>query len=285
MGGSGSIGTTGDSLRNRSKFEDSVTVTVFYLDSAGAYHLDSNINDFTRRFPIPATHIYLGNNGAATRSIVFEPGDQAGFDPGFHAFDVYKWKMDKVRFFNTTRPFTELGYVLASRAEQIIDILHTQNFKPYWNISLNYRLINAPGFFRNQKTNHNNYLFTSWYQSPNKRYNNYFVLLGNRLQSGENGGIKNTADLDELKYAKDRSLIPTNIGGDPSYGTDFFNTTLTTGNRYREFNLLLRQQYDFGRKDSLVTDSTVIPLFFPRLRLEHNFTFGKYNYQFQDLQS
>ena len=279
----GSSGGGSDSVKSRNRFEDSVTVTIYYADSTIGYKLDSSINDFTRRFPIPATHVYLGNNGAATRSILFDPNVTAGFDPGFHAFDVYKWKMDKVRFLNTTRPYTELGYMLGSRAEQNIEIFHTQNIRPSWNFSFNYRLINSPGFFRNQKSNHNNYLFTSWYRSPSRRYNNYFVLLGNKLQAGENGGIKTDQDyMNDIVYAKDRFLIPTKLGGDPTYGTNFFSNALNTGNKYKEFNFMLRQQLDFGKKDSLVTDSTVIPLFYPRVRFEHTFNYGKYQYKFQD---
>ncbi|NJO25216.1 MAG: putative porin, partial [Bacteroidia bacterium] len=66
-------------------------------------------------------------------------------------------------FFNTTKPYTELNYTLGSRVEQMIEVMHTQNIRPQWNASMQYRLINSPGFFKNQKTNHNNYLFTSWY--------------------------------------------------------------------------------------------------------------------------
>jgi hypothetical protein len=282
-GGSTGSAPGGDSLVSRSKFEDSITVVVYYLDSSNGHKLDSSIGDFTRRYPIPATHINLGNTGVATRSILFAPLGHAGWDPGFHALDVYKWKLDKTPFFNTTRPYTELDYLLGSRAEQIIEILHTQNIRPYLNFSINYRLINAPGTFRNQTTNHNNYRFTSWYQSPGKRYNNYLVLLGNKLQAGENGGLRDVNDLDNITYAKDRFLIPTRIGGDPAYQTDFFSTKLYTGNQYKEFTLFMRQQYDFGRKDSLVTDSTVIPLFYPRVRFEHNFTYATYDYSFRDV--
>jgi hypothetical protein len=276
-------GSTGnDSIIARDKYEDSLTLTYYYLDSTRGYKLDSSIADFFKRYPIPATHIYLGNTGTATRSILFAPQLQAGWDPGFHALDVYKWKPENVRFFNTTRPYTELNYLLGSRAEQIIEVLHTQNIRPTWNFSFNYRLINSPGFFRNQRTNHNNYLFTSRYQGKKKRYNNYFVLLGNRLQTGESGGIVDDNDLNNSDYAKDRFLIPTNIGGDANYGTDFFSTAMTTGNQYRDFNFLMRQQYDFGKKDSIVTDSTVIPLFYPRVRFEHTFKYARYRFSFQD---
>ena len=45
---------------------------------------------------------------------------------------------------------------------------------------------------------------------------------------------------------------------------------------------MIRQQYDLGQKDSIVTDSTIIPLFYPRLRFEYTFQYNKYSYNFQD---
>ncbi|MBL7744870.1 MAG: hypothetical protein JNN00_15460 [Chitinophagaceae bacterium] len=271
-----------DSLKRRDRNEDSITIRFRYLDSTRNYMLDSSVSDFTRRFPVPGTNITLGNTGTTSRSLLFSPPLKAGWDPGLHAFDIYKWTIDKARFFNTTRPYSELNYQLAARSEQIIELMHTQNIKPNWNFLFQYRMINAPGIFKNQKTNHNNYLFTSRFESFNKRYNNYFILAGNKLQSGESGGINETENyLDDPDF-KDRFAIPTKIGGDQGLTRNFFNTDVGTGNRYNEFTVLLRQQYDLGKKDSLVTDSTVIPLFYPRLRFEHTFQYSQLKYQFRD---
>jgi Putative porin len=262
--------------------EDSITISFRYLDSARNFKLDSSVTDFARRYPVPATHVYLGNTGNASRSILFSPRFVAGFDPGFHAFDDYKWKLEKVRFFNTTRPYSEINYLLGSRVEQIIELVHTQNIKPNWNFSFQYRLINSPGFFKNQSTNHNNYLLTSWYQSERKRYNNYFVLLSNRIQSSENGGIQDNANYLKDPVYKDRFNIPVKLGGDNAFSSNFFTTKITTGNKYNDFTLLMRQQYDLGKKDSLVTDSTVVPLFYPRVRFEHTIQYSQDKYVFQD---
>jgi hypothetical protein len=272
-----------DSLHHRDKSQDSVAIYYRYLDSARHYKLDSSINDFTTRFPIPATNIYLGNLGTASRSILFSPLLKPGWDPGFHAFDIYKWSAESIRFSNTTRPFTELNYLIGSRTEQILEAIHTQNIKPNWNASFQYRFINSPGFFQNQHTNHNNILFSSWYEGKAKRYNNYFFVLANHLQSAENGGIKDDHDyLNDTKTYKDRFNIPTVLGNDQEYSNNPFSTNINIGNRYREFTILMRQQYDFGKKDSLVTDSTVIPLFYPRLRLEHTISYNENKYQFID---
>lgn len=274
-------GESTDSMRRRNKFEDSLTIYFRYLDSAGQYKLDSSISDYTSWFPIPAHHVYIGNNGTATRSLLFNPSLEPGWNSGLNSFDVYKWKLSEVRFFNTTRPYTNLGYMVGSRTEQVINVFHTQNIKPHWNASLGYRLINSPGIFKSQRTNHNNYLLTSLYNGPSKRYHNYFVLLANNMQSGENGGIVDNIYLDSTDF-ENRFSIPTKLGGDPPFGRDFFGTQVTTGNKQKEFTALMRQQYDLGKKDSLVTDSTVIPLFYPRLRFEHTIQYDRLNYNFQD---
>lgn len=282
MGNRFSGGASTDSLKRRDSNEDSITIRFRYLDTSRVQMLDSSIVDFSKRFPVPATYIHLGNNGTAARDLLFDPRMLPGWDPGFHALDIYKWQLDRVRFFNTTRPYSELNYQIASRAEQIIDLLHTQNIKPNWNFAFQYRLINSPGFFKNQKSNHNNYLFSSWYQGVKKRYNAFFVLLGNKMQIGENGGIVDTSDILNDRAFRDRFNISTRLGGDPVYGSNFFSTDIGTGNRYSEFTAMLRQQYDLGRKDSIVTDSTIIPLFYPRLRFEHSIRYSTYKYNFRD---
>ena len=207
---------------------------------------------------------------------------QSGWDHGFHALDVYRWKPEAIRFFKTSRPYTELAYLLGGRTEQIIGATHTQNIKPNWNILFQYRLINSPGFFKSQVANDNNYLFTSWYQSVNRRYNNYFVILGNTLQTGENGGLKSDQDYLNDPIYNDRFNIPTELGGDVEFGRNFFSSKLNTGNRYQDFNFVITQQYDLGKKDSLVSDSTVIPLFYPRLRFEHIFRYTNHKFTFLD---
>jgi hypothetical protein len=274
----------GDSLQHRTGLEDSITIFFRYLDSSRLQVFDSSLSDFTRRYPIPWYHVHLGNLGNASRSLLFGPLMQSGWDNGFHVYDPYNFTAGETRFYNSTRPYSELSYLLGSKQEQMIRLLHTQNVGPRFNFSVEYRLINSPGFFQNQNTNHNNYRVSSWYQSKNKRYQNFFILVGTKLQSGENGGIKT-----DKNYLKDttgaydeRFLIPTQLGPDSRSNGGFFSSTITTGTRYTNATYLLRQQYDLGQKDSIVTDSSVIPLFYPRLRLEHTISYSTYNYRFSD---
>ncbi len=46
--------------------------------------------------------------------------------------------------------------------------------------------------------------------------------------------------------------------------------------------LLMRHSYDFGQKDSLVTDSVTYKLFYPRIRLQHTIGFTQDSYEYHD---
>ncbi len=288
LGGGGGGGRSGgggpfkDSLLHRTGMEDSATILYRYLDTSRFLFLDSSVNDFTKRWPIAWTSIFLGNTGSASRSLLFSPRFQPGWDHGMHAYDAYTLQENQVRFYNTTRPFTELSYVLGSRAEQNIGVLHTQNIRYNWNFSFRYNLMNAPGIFRNQLTNHNNYLFNTWYTSPNRRYNAFFYAGASRLAASENGGLRNLALLDSVPSFSDRFNIPANFGGNAFSSSNFLNNTVNTGNRYNTSSVLLRQSYDLGKKDSVVTDSATTYLFYPRLRFQHTFRYNRYSFEYAD---
>lgn len=271
-----------DSLRKRNKQEDSITISFRYLSKPGSFTLDSSVSDFTKRFPWQSTTLHLGNLGAAAKSILFQPLITSGFDQGMHAYDNYRWGVNEIRFFQTTRPYSEINYQLGSRVEQMISLLHTQNIKPNWNFSFQYRMINSPGIFQHQRTSHNNYLFSTRYQSKNLRYHIWAIAMSNKLQAEENGGIVDTTNYLDNPIYTDRFNIPVWLGGPDNFSSNFFSSKINTGNQYRNSLLLWRHQYDLGKKDSLVTDSTVIPLFYPRLRLEHQLTLEKEQFTFID---
>ncbi len=286
-GGGGGMRSGGDSIQfeKRNFADDSATVRFRYLDTARFRSLDSSIADYFEKVPLDAEHITLGNNGTATRSLLFMPNFKAGFDAGFHAFDPYAFQFNDTRFMTTNKPFTRLTYLLGSRAEQHIGIMHTQNITPDWNAGFEYRLINAPGFYNSQNTNHKSFRINSNYTSKDRRYNAFIVYISNSLQSSENGGIESdTFLLNKNTAYNDLYNIPTNLARVPTVSRNFFNVALTTGNKYTGAGFLLRQQYDFGKKDSTVMDSTVLRFFLPRFRIEHTLRYSGIKYRFYDVQ-
>ncbi|MEJ7827268.1 MAG: putative porin [Segetibacter sp.] len=272
----------GDSLLHRDINADSITIYYRFFDSTRIRNLDSSINDFTTRFPLPAYYVNLGNFGTAAHSLLFSPTIKPGWDPGFHAFDIYRFNMESTRFFQTTRPYTELGYMLGSKAEQMVNVVHTQNIRPNFNMAFQYRLINSPGYLQNQNTSHNSYRINGNYQSRNKRYSVYGIYVGNKLLSSESGGIQRDTLLNDYRF-KERFNIATRLSGDSNLTRNPFSVRVVTGNVYNESSFLLRQQYDFGQRDSIVVnDSTTVQLFYPRFRLQHTITYSKQKYEFRD---
>jgi hypothetical protein len=272
-------------FEHRDDRKDSISISYKYLDSVRATPLDFSINDFDKYFSIPSTYQALGNNGAAAYSLIYAPYAKAGWDAGFHAFDLYRFKLEDTKFYKTNRPFTQLGYQLASGKEQMIKAFHTQSPKPNWNFGLDYRLISAPGFFVTQNTNHKSYRLFTNYQGKRKRYAMYLVFMGNTIKNSENGGISNDSLLSDPDKKK-RFSIPVNLGKANLYEPNPFNASVTTGNIYKDFTFFLRQSYDIGKKDSVaINDSTTEYLFYPKLRAQHIFTYSTYNYLFQDLQA
>ena len=294
MGGGGGGARAGggggsDSLQfeKRDFSQDSVTVIFRYLDTARFSTFDTSISDFYRRISLKPEHINLGNNGNASRSLLFSPVMKTGWDPGFHAFDPFAFTLCETRFMNTTKPYTEMTYLIGSKLEQQVGLLHTQNITPDWNFVMHFRLVNAPGAYNSQNTNHSNFRFNTQYTSKDKRYNAFFIALNNGLQSAENGGIESDSFIvnQNPAYSRDRFNIPTKMADSVFSTRNFFSVKLNTGNRHSQGMFLLRQQYDLGKKDSVVTDSSVIRSFLPTLRMEHTVQYNRYRYRFLDIQA
>ncbi|MEJ7586322.1 MAG: putative porin [Ferruginibacter sp.] len=221
-------------FEHRDDAKDSITVSFRYLDSIRNVPLDTNLTDYYKYAALPVSEQYLGNNGAASYSLIFSPFVKPGWDAGFHAFDVYRFTLENTRFSRTTKPFTQLGYQIASGKEQMIKVLHTQSPRPNLNFGLEYRLVSAPGFFVTQNTNQNNYRIFSNYQGKRKRYAAYFTIVGNSVKNSENGGIRNDSLLADPDFTK-RFTIPVNLGGDAAIQPNPFKSSVSTGNVYKEF--------------------------------------------------
>lgn len=270
------------SFKHRDDAADSISISYRYFDKNKTNFLDSNINDFYTRFSLPYYYNHLGNLATAARSMLFNPILKAGFNAGFHQFDIYNYSIENTKLYQTTKPFTELVYLLGSNAEQTINVTHTQNKKDNLNFSLEYRFINSPGVLKNQNASVNNTRFTLQYQSPKKRYHFTTILIANKNAASENGGTVNYKLLDSLSLNNPFELA-TRLGISSLIQRNLFNTAVYTGNTYTHSQFFVRQQYDLGQKDSIVTDTTVVKLFYPKLRLQHQISLQKNSYLFSDV--
>ncbi|MEZ2442443.1 putative porin [Chitinophaga sp. RCC_12] len=284
MGGGG--GGTSKMQRDTGKHEhepDTLTLTYRILGEPTDYKLDSSVADFqTNYLKVPSSYTTLGNTGSAAYNMIYTPRMKPGFDAGFHAYDVYSNSHKDARFYYTTRPYTELQYLVGSKQEQIIGLSHTQNRTERFNFAFDYRKINAPGYFRSQNTNHDIYRFTARYQSKNKRAHTYLSFYFNKINGGENGGIRNDSFMNISTY-KQRKTIPVNLGNDASTTYAFFGGSIPVKSNYRETGFLIQQQYDWGRGDSIhVNDTTDYYKYDPIFRVQYTFNYQSNNYEFLD---
>ncbi|MEO6490795.1 MAG: putative porin, partial [Ferruginibacter sp.] len=125
-------------FEHRDDRKDSITISFRYLDSTNRQYIDSSVSDFDKYFSVPSSYQYLGNNGAPAFPLIFEPFMKAGWDPGFHVYDIYRFTLENSKFYKTTRPFSILSYQLASGKEQMIKALHTQNPRPNLNVGFDF---------------------------------------------------------------------------------------------------------------------------------------------------
>ncbi len=274
----------GDSLEHRDPNADSITISYRFFDSTRPRKIDSSISDWYSRFPVPATYDYLSNLGAAAHPLLFTLNMQPGFDAGFHAYDIYRYTLEGTRFFQTTRPYTELAYMIGSKAEQMANIMHTQNRKNNLNFTFEYRFIASPGALKNQNTSHNDFRISTYYQSKNKRYGLYFIYIANKQKASENGGLVYDTSLQDISL-NNPAGAPVRLGSSlsPPPQGNVFNATVNIGTYYRESLIYVRHYFDFGQKDSIVHDSTVTRLFYPRLRLQHSISYRSNLYEYRDI--
>jgi hypothetical protein len=272
-----------DTLTQKHRVNPWVIVTYRQLTDTRDQKPDSTFTDFYNNYPVPADEVYLGNIGTAAYPIIYKPSLEAGWDPGIHVLDPYRYFADSTRFYHTSSPFTELGYLVGGKQEQIIQVLHTQNPTENFNIAFEFRKINSQGYFKNQSTDANSYRISAHYNTPNIRYNLFFVFAGDKLNSGENGGIANDTFLTSKIYT-DRQTVPVNLGGDSLSQFSLFNSSAIPTKSYQvDGGVLIRQSYDWGKSDTVhLNDTTDQYLFYPIFRIEQTFRFQQQVMGFSD---
>ncbi|WP_149693180.1 putative porin [Chitinophaga sp. CF418] len=272
MGGGGSSSMQKDTGSHKHDL-DTLTITYRRLGEPTDFRLDSSIADFNSSFlKIPGNYVFLGNNGAPARNVMFTPFMKPGFDAGFHIFDPYAFTHENARIYTTNRPYSELLYMIGSQQEQQIGVLHTQNRTDHFNFGFEYNKTYAPGYFRSQSTNHDVYRITGRYSSRNKRYNAYLSYFYNKFNNGENGGLRvGDTILDNSRY-NNRKTIDVNLGNYSNTTTGLFSTTLPVKTSQRQSGFLFVQQYDWGKGDTIhVNDTTDYYKFDPFFRVQYSF--------------
>lgn len=265
---------------NSSEWRDEQTVIYFKkLNSEKKEYPDTSLHHFHRRSFYQPWYRNLGNLGAPVAGLLFTPQLRTGPTLGYHTFDVYRFDVAKLNYYNTTRPYSAFSYQLGSKAEQMAEILHTQNINPRWNFAAQYRKINSPGYYKIQRNNDDMGSLTTNYSSKNQHYRLNAAFAYNKLQHDENGGIVADSFLTSSSF-DDRRTIPVAFQND-----QYSNRRSPVTTMQRDFNMLLLHSYTLGKTDTLYNGDSTQYYFklIPRFSVAHRFKLGTEKYQFKHL--
>lgn len=274
-GNNGNISTqkliSDSTKKKQNNTDDKVKISFFTISDSTKTAMDSSITTLHRNPLLPSFHTDLGNTGSAAQSLLLAPDMNPSMQLGLQAIQSLLFKWNQVKFYNTTRPYTNIYYRNGTKADQVISLFHSQNITPGWNVSADYRKINSPGFYKLQKTNHDNLAISSNYLSPNLRYRIQSAFLYNKIQQDENGGIDSYEYLYSTAY-NDKRLVPV-------YFESATTNRSSVTNYFRNASFQMQQQYYFGKKDSVLNiDSTEKEYrFTPIFYLKH-FLYTQHNY-------
>jgi len=258
--------------------EEEARIIYEKLNSSRIYTPDTSLHTFQRNPFTQPWYQDLGNLGSPVNNLLFTPENSVTPTLGYNIFDVYRFNVDSLNFYNTNRPYSVFKYQLGSKLEQYADIMHTQNIRPNWNVAFEYRKLYSPGFYKTARNNDDNASLSTNYKSIDRHYVLYAAMVYNKEQHDENGGI-NDSELSLANYS-DRSTI------DATYQNDAYSTTRSSvSNVLRDFEFLLQHSYTWGATDTTYNvDSTQYSYHLkPLFSITHKMELGTEKHTYNDL--
>jgi len=219
--------------------------------------IDTLLEDFHRYNPIYEWEVpYIAPNMAnVPRPLWFDPKRNIGYQHGYNLFDNYFFTTDSARYYNTKTPFTSAMYVFGAKEETYINVIHSQNINPNFNLAMDYRRPVSPGFYNRQKSGIHNFSLTQWYKSPTNRYNLMTAYIFNQAKIQENGGVAAEDIFTNIAYAQDMATAPVYLAD--------------AENKLNNNNIALRQTFFIGPETSTAGDSTRKKTIQPKYGLTH----------------
>ncbi|HWB61933.1 MAG TPA: putative porin [Chitinophagales bacterium] len=210
-------------------------------------------------------YINLGNTGTAAFPVVYDVDRSIGFDAGYNQFDLYKYTIDSVRYYQVIRPYTEISMMLGLNYEQQFKAKFANQYKNMVYYGVDFTRIFSSGVYQNQRANDNGFSLYAIYNSKNQRWNVRADLLFNLFKVQENGGV--TMNPFDSTYFK-KNLVP------------IYDTA---ENKYMQINFFLTSTYNVGKKyyeriNDTLRQQKVLPVF----RVSHQFNLEKSSFKYRD---
>lgn len=197
------------------------------------------IQNFNYIFKKNISNTYLGNFSSPYESNIFITRETAQDFYPLTNIRAFLFKPDDALNFNTTTPFTRLKYFTGGgkgKAENLLDIWHVQNIRPFWSAGVRYNLISSDGRYMDQKAKSYNFSLFSSYEKGRTVLSVF--LNQNNGHFNENGGVKDRGYVTDSTYKAEN--IPVNLSGSEA------------SNNYRNTNFQLQGQYNLGKAKEII---------------------------------
>jgi len=158
-----------------------------------------------------AFNAYPGNYGLPVYQINFFDRTRNPDHFLYQYYYPFMYTPERAVFMDLQVPFTEMVFTYAgpaiNKAEQTFRVRHSHNINRYLNFGLIYDIVYSLGHYSHQKAENKDFIFHTSMLRENYRF--YAALGINNLYSNENGGVVNTATVDQF----DTRDVPVRLGG------------------------------------------------------------------------
>jgi hypothetical protein len=233
--------------------------------------LDTLQSDFQNDYPFMKRSVgsaYLGNLGAPSQYLNFFDRP-TGRDHSFsEPWEAYLRTVDNMPFYNTKRPFTQLGYEWAGQKlyqEEDLVVVHAQNISPQTGFNIDYRSLGTKGIYQWQGTRDKR--FSVGVNHTAKRWTVHAGYIHNQVFNQENGGVAYDDDiLIDLNTFDRMRIIPVKMS--------------TPTNSVRSNTFFLQQSYGIPLMRVTENDFTIGDR--PTVFIGHTFEYDRWTKRYQD---
>ncbi len=161
-------------------------------------------------------------------------------------------KAREMKFYKANAPLSLLKYTQGNGRTFVFDAIHTQNFSPTWNVTLDYKsqlnedLILGAG----QNNTQRNTQIGSNFHSKNQKFTQFAIVTWNRLRRNEYGGV-NPSALNQYWQPIDTSQL-----GFRTFGPFESRLSAPAKSFFGNNSHLLAHQYSLSKNLKIVQEST-----------------------------
>ncbi len=242
----------------------------FLNDPNEQYNLDTTTAFIHRFHPVeqPFGYRHIGQLGAPAEPMFLSTEHTSGLDLGFHQFDPYWLTSNRVKLYNTYRPYTLAAYQQGSKNEIAASLIHTQNITPEWNAGIELHRYRTDGFYPRQVSKITNFNANTGYESKNGFFHVNAGYLINSVKVDENGGVADAEILIDSSIF-DKSLVAVQLDSAMNY--------------WKNDNVFLQNSFDFGPSAEVKMNDTLTQrMIVPKVRVLHFAEWERRSFLFYD---